>query len=244
MKAIIAICKLLSFPLILLGGALCYWGFHHWTAGTADLQTNGRTLLSARPEAARFRDSVRYDLRMASIRQDNFMGIKSPARAIFPVWAGTDTGPARLVAVSSDPRFLGPVVHTFLRVDSVQGEIKVKSSQDGSVGNLQSQFDAMLQILSVQLKDHMDDTLRGRMQLSGVALRLADTANEGVGGLAPEFWEVRTEGVPSSESVYSAVFGGILCIVLGMAIQLTTSRWDRKRRDEEEEERQNEQPLV
>lgn len=244
MKAIIAICKLLSFPLILLGGALCYWGIHHWTAGTADLQTNGRTLLSSRPGAVRFHDSVRYDLRQASIRQDNFMGIKSPARAIFPVWAGTDSGLVRIVAISSDPRFLGPVVKSFLRVDSVQGEIKVKSTQNGSVGNIQTQFDAMLQILSVQLKDHLEDTLRGRMLLNGVALRLKDTANEGVGGLAPEFWEVRTEGVPASDSVYSATFGGILCIVLGMAIQLATSRWDRKRREEEEEERQNEQPLV
>jgi hypothetical protein len=244
MKALVALAKILSFPLILLGGGLCYWGIHHWKLGTADLNVDGRALPGQRPDAALFRDSVRYDLSQASIRQDNFLGIKSPARAVFPVWAGSDTGASHLVAVSSDPRFLGPVVQSFQRVDSSAGEIKVKSNQSSLAGNLQSQFDALLQILAVQLKDHLHDTLRGRALIRGPALRLDDTASEGVGGLAPEFWEIRTEGVPSSDSVYAAVFGGIVCIAVGMGLQVATGRWERRRREEEEEERQNEQPLV
>ena len=244
MKVLVALCKLLSFPLILLGAALCYWGGHNWKAGTAEGNCDGRSIVASRPDATHFRDSVRFDLSRASIRQDNFLGFKSPARAVFPVWTASDTGRSHLVAVSSDPRFLGPVVQSFLGVDSVAGEIKVRSNQSSAAGNLQTQFDALLQILAVQLKDHLHDSLVGRASLSGVALRKSDTASEGVGELSPEFWEIRAEGVPSSGSVEGAVFGGVALVVLGVVLQIFAGRWERRRREDEEEEHQNEKPLV
>ena len=244
MKFIIALCKLLSFPLILGGGALVWYGVHNWTAGTADDLMNGKALLSKRPGAAHFRDSVRFDLSSASLREDNFMGIKAPARAAFPVWIGTDTGAPRLIAVSSNPRFLGPVVQGFKRVDSIEGEIKVRSTSSTSAGTLQPQFDALVQMLSVELKDHLQDSIRGRTVLEGVALLQTDTARAGISPIAPEYWEIRTEGVPSADSVYLSLVGGIIAIALGLAFQIGTGRWDRRCREEEEEERQNEKPLV
>ena len=244
MKFIIALCKLLSFPLILGGGALIWYSVHNWTAGTADGLSDGTTLLSKRPDAVRFHDSVRYDLSAASLRQDNFMGVKSPARAAFPVWIGTDTGAPRLVAVSSDPRFLGPVVEGFKRVDSIAGEVKVRSTSSTSAGTLQPQFDALVQELAAEMKAHLQDSVHGRAFLEGVALRQTDTSRAGISGIAPEYWEIRTDGVPSSDSVYLSMVGGIACIALGLAFQVATGRWDRRLRDEEEEERQNEKPLV
>lgn len=244
MKFIIALCKLLSFPLILGGGALIWYCVHNWSAGTADERMDGTTILSKRPSAVHFRDSVRFDLSAASLREDNFMGIKSPARAAFPVWIGTDTGAPRLLAVSSDPRFLGPVVQGFKRVDSIAGEIKVRSTSSTSAGNLQPQFDALVQMLAVELKDHLQDSVHGRALLEGVALRQTDTSKAGISGIALEYWEIRTDGVPSSDSVYLALVGGVASIALGLGFQIATGRWDRRRRDEEEEERQNEKPLV
>jgi hypothetical protein len=244
MKFIIALCKLLSFPLILAGGALIWYGAHNWTAGTADGQVNGSALFSKRPGSVHFRDSVRYDLSQASLRQDNFMGIKSPARAAFPVWTGSDTGAPRLIAVSSDPRFLGPVVQGFKRVDSVEGEIKVRSTSTASAGNLQPQFDALVQMLAIELKGHLQDSIHGRAILEGVALLQTDTARAGISPIASEYWEIRTEGVPSSNSVYLSLAGGVLAIGLGMALQIATGRRDRRLREEEEEERQNEKPMV
>lgn len=244
MKFIIAFCKLLSFPLILGGGALVWYGVHNWTVGTAGSLVDGKTLLSQRPAAIRFRDSIRYDLSAASLREDNFMGIKSPARAAFPVWIGSDTGAPRLIAISSSPRFLGPVIQGFKRVDSVQGEIKVRSTSATSAGTLQPQFDAMVQELSFELKDHLRDSIHGRAILEGVAVRLTDTARAGIPGIAPEYWEIRTEGLPSSDSVYLSLVGGIVAIALGLGFQIGSSRWDSRIREEEEEEHQNEKPLV
>src|ERR1035437_5150070 len=244
MKFIITLCKLLSFPLILGGGALVWYGVHNWTAATADDVVNGTTLLSKRPSAVHFRDSVRFDLSSASLREDNFMGIKSPARAAFPVWIGSDTGAPRLIAVTSNPRFLGPVVQGFKRVDSIEGEIKVRSTSSTSAGILQPQFDALVQILSVQLKDHLHDSIHRSALMEGVALRQSDTSRAGISPIAAEYWEIRTEGVPSSDSVYLSLVGGIMAIALGMAFQVGTGRWDRRLREDEEEERQNEKPLV
>lgn len=244
MKFIIALCKLLSFPLILGGGALVWYGIHNWNVGTADVLVDGTALLSKKPSVVRFRDSVRYDLSAASLRQDNFMGIKAPARAAFPVWIGSDTGAPRLIAISSAPRYLGPVVQGFKRVDSVQGEIKVRSTSSTSAGTLQPQFDALVQMLSSSLGEHLRDSVRGRAILEGVAVRQTDTARAGISGIAPEYWEIRTEGVPSSDSVYLSLVGGCMAIALGLAFQVGTGRWDRRMREEEEEELQNEKPLV
>jgi len=244
MKFIIALCKLLSFPLILAGGALVWYGVHNWTAGTADGLVDGPTLFSKQPSATHFRDSVRFDLSSASLRQDNFMGIKSPARAAFPVWIGSDTGAPKLIAVSSDPRFLGPVVQGFKRVDSIEGEIKVRSTSNASAGTLQPQFDALVQMLAIEMKSHLQDSIHGRTILQGVALLQTDTSRAGISPIAPVFWEIRTEGVASSDSVYLSLVGGILAIGLGLALQVATGRRDRRLREEEEEERQNEKPMV
>jgi len=244
MKFIIALCKLLSFPLILAGGALTWYGIHNWTAGTAADLVDGKSLFAQKPPAAHFRDSVRFDLSSASLRQDNFMGIKSPVRAAFPVWVGSDTGAPCLIAVSSNPRFLGPVVQGFKRVDSIAGEIKVRSTSSASTGTLQPQFDALVQTLAAELKDHIQDSVHGRTMLEGVALIQTDTARAGISGIAPQYWEIRTEGVPSSDSVYLSLVGGVAAIALGLALQVGTGRRDRRLREEEEEEHKNEKPLV
>jgi hypothetical protein len=244
MKILLTFLKVLFFPLILAGGVLVWFGVHNWTAGTASTVVDGKTLYSTRPGAAIFRDSVRYDLSGGSLRQDNLVGIKSPARAAFVAWTGTDTGLSKLVVVSSDPRFLGPVVKGFQKVDSAAGEIKVRSSDPASAGNLQAQFDALVQILAAKLGDDLKDTVRGRAFIQGVAVRQTDSSQAGINGVAPEYWEIRTEGVPSSGTVYASLGGGIACVALALAMQAAIGRRERRLRDEEEEEHQNEQPLV
>ncbi|HXP89880.1 MAG TPA: hypothetical protein VN931_03010 [Fibrobacteria bacterium] len=244
MKFIVALWKFLSFPLVLGGGALLWYGIHNWTAGTADVVMDGKTLLSSRPEAAKFRDSVDFDLSTASLRQSNVMGVKSRPLAAFPVWIGADTGAIRLIAVSAKPRFLGPVVQGFLRVDSTAGELKVRSTETASEGTLQPQFDAMVQVLAVKLKDDLGGEVRGRILLEGVALRQTDSSRSGIAGVAPEYWEIHTGGVPSPGTVYACVGGGVASILLGVVFQVAAGRWDRRRSEEEEEERQNEKPLV
>ena len=134
MKIASTFLKILSLPLIMAGAALVWFSVHNWTAGTASVVVDGKTLLSSKADAAIFRDSVRYDLSGGSLRQDNLMGIKSPARAAFAAWVGKDTGLAKLVVLSSAPRYLGPVVRSFQKVDSVQGEIKVPSSEEMKKG--------------------------------------------------------------------------------------------------------------
>jgi hypothetical protein len=244
MKFVSTLLKILSFPLILAGGVGVWYGVRNWTAGTADVVVDGKALLASRPAAALFRDTVRYDLSGGSLRQDNIVGIKSPARAVFTAWTGSDTGLSRLVVISSDPKFLGPVVKSFQKVDSVAGEIKVRSSEPTSAGNLQAQFDALVQILVAKLGDDLKDTARGRAWIQGVAVRCTDTSMVGIGGVAPEYWEIRTEGVPSSSAVYGSIAGGVAAIVLGFGVQNLLARRERREREAEEEERQNEQPLV
>lgn len=244
MKILSTFLKILSLPLILAGAAAVWFAVHNWTAGTASEVVDGRTLLSGKAEAAIFRDSVRYDLSGGSLRQDNLMGIKSPARAAFAAWIGKDTGLARLVVLSSAPRYLGPVVGSFQKIDSAQGEIRVRSSDPASAGNLQAQFDALVQILAAKLGDDLKDSVRGRAFIEGVAVRQTDSSRAGIGGVASEFWEVRTEGVPSSSTVYAAAGGGAALLALGFGLQVALARRERRERDEEEEEHKNEQPLV
>jgi len=244
MKFIVALWKILSFPLVLGGGALLWYGIHNWTAGTAEVVMDGKTLLSVRPEAAKFRDSVTFDLSTASLRQSNVMGGKSRPLTAFPVWLGPDSGAPTLIAVSAKPRFLGPVVQGFLRVDSAAGETRVHSTETAAAGTLQPQFDAMVQVLAAKLKDDLGDGVRGRMLLEGVALRQTDSSRAGIAGVAPEYWEIHTGGIPSAGAVYASIGGGVVSILLGLVFQVAAGRWDHRREAEEEEERQNEKPLV
>jgi hypothetical protein len=172
------------------------------------------------------------------------MGVKSRPRTAFPVWVGTDSGAPTLIAVSAKPSFLGPVVQGFLRVDSAEGETKVQSTETVAAGTLQPQFDAMVQVLAAKLKDDLGDSVRGRMLLEGVALRQTDSSRAGIAGVAPEYWEIHTGGIPSAGAVYSCIGGGVVSILLGVVFQVAAGRWDRRREEEEEEERQNEKPLV
>lgn len=244
MKFLIALWRLLSIPLILAGAALIWFGVKNWGIATADVVVDAKTLFHQRPDVAQFRDSVRFDLTLASLREESFMGIKSPVRAAFPAWVGKDSSAPRLVVISSKPRILGPVIKAFMRIDSAEGEIRVHSKQDVSVGNLQPQFDALVQVLAGVHRDHLKDSATGWMVVQGVAIRETDSERAQLNSIAQEFWEIRTEGVPTREQVLTSVGAGIASVVLGLFLQISVGRWERRKEEEEEEERLNEQPLV
>jgi len=244
MKFLINLWRFLSFPLILGGLALSWWGINNWTMSSGGKVMTAAELASSHAEIALLKDSLRYDLRGASIRQENFMGVKSPAVAAFPAWAGMDSGKTHLVIFSSRPEFLGPTVKSFMQVDSAGGAISVESSSKGSSGILVPKFDALVQILASQIRPHLTDSVRGRFLAEGTAIRRTDSSQSGIDSVASEYWEVRLEGVPSREKVLSILALGIATIVLGIALQIVVKKWENQRAEEDEEERSNEKPLV
>ncbi|MEK7392274.1 MAG: hypothetical protein AAB214_06885, partial [Fibrobacterota bacterium] len=170
MKFLINLWRFLSFPLILGGLALSWWGINNWSMSSGATVMSATELTASHTEIARLKDSLRYDLSAASIRQENFMGVKSPAMAAFPAWAGTDSGKTHFVVFSSRPAFLGPVVKTFMQVDSAGGAISVESSAKGTKGSngiLVPKFDALVQTLAAQFRPHLTDSVRGRFLAEG-----------------------------------------------------------------------------
>ncbi|MEN9307483.1 MAG: hypothetical protein RL173_1415 [Fibrobacterota bacterium] len=244
MKFLINLWRFLSFPLILGGLALSWWGVNNWTMSSGGAVMSAAELLSSHAEIALLKDSLRYDLSTASIRQENFMGVKSPAVAAFPAWAGADSGRTRFVVYSSQPNFLGPTVKSFMQVDSADGAISVESSSKGSKGVLVPVFDALVQTLASQMRPHLTDSVRGRFMAQGTAIRRTDSSKAGIDSVASEYWEVRLEGVPSRQKVLSILALGIALIFLGIALQIVVKKWENQRAEEDEEERSNEKPLV
>lgn len=244
MKFLIKIWKIVSFPLILGGIALAWYGIHNLPLVTSDKVVSIRELLSNKPDVARIRDSLRFDLRWASLRQENFMGIQSPALAVFPAWYADDSGLAKFVVVSTRPEFVGPAVRSFRRVDSADGAIQVQSTSSISAGALTPRFDALIQMLTVELRNHLADTTQGRFFAQGTAIRKTDLSNVGIDSVASEYWEVRLEGVPSQERVLGSLAAGLACILTGIMLQLTVRKHEHQEAEQEEEERASEAPLV
>ena len=244
MKFLIQIWKFVSFPLILGGLALTWYGIHNLPLVTSEKVISVQELLSTRPDASRIQDSLRFDLRHASLRQENILGIKSPALAVFPAWPGNDSGLARLVVVSSRPEFVGPTVRSFRRTDSAEGAIQVSSTGPFSAGALQPKFEAMIQVLTAQLRDHLADTAQGRFLAKGTAIHKSDLSELGLDSIAHEYWEIRMEGVPSRERVLGALALGVAAILFGLMLQLTVRKHDNQEVEQEEEERATEPPLV
>ncbi len=172
------------------------------------------------------------------------MGIKSPALAVFPAWAGDDSSRVRLVVISSQSQFVGPVVQTFKYVDSTDGAIQVRSSGPTTKGTLAPKFDALIQELIYKLRDHLTDSAQGRFLAQGTAIRKTDASNLGVDSMATEYWEVRLDGLPSRGKVFGFLALGLAAILIGIALHLVVKKSETRQAEEEEEERSNEKPLV
>jgi hypothetical protein len=244
MKFLINLWRFLSFPLILGGLALSWYGIHNWTMSSGGQVMSASELVSSHADVALLKDSLTFDLRGASIRQENFMGVKSPAVAAFPAWPGKDSGKTHLVVLSSRPSFLGPAVKSFMQVDSAGGAISVASSSNSSTGILVPKFEALVQTLASQLRPHLTDSVRGRFLAEGTAIRRTDSSQSGIDSVHSEYWEVRLEGVPSRGKVLSFFALGIAAILSGIALQIVVKKWENQRAEEDEEERSNEKPLV
>lgn len=245
MKLLVQIWRILSFPLILVGLVLAWYGIQNWSIASADKIVSAKELAVQPDDVVVLHDSLRYDLAAPSIRQENFMGIKSEPTAVFPTWAGTDSGLVKIVVVSSQPRFLGPAVKSFMRIDSAGGAIKVQSSEKNSEGSVVPKFEALIQIQAAKLgKAALEDSVRGRFLAHGPAIRKYDGASTGIDSVAGEYWEVRLEGTPKRDKVMGFFALGIACIVLGIVLQIVVKKRDIRQAEEEEEERLNEQPLV
>lgn len=245
MKLLVQIWRILSFPLILIGLVLAWYGIHNWSIASADKIVAARELAVQPDDVVVLHDSLRYDLTAPSIRQVNIMGIKSEPTAVFPAWAGTDSGLVKIVVVSSQPKFLGPAVKSFMRIDSAGGAIKVQSSEKNAEGSVVPKFEALIQIQAAKLgKAALEDSIRGRFLAHGPAIRKHDGANTGLDSVAGEYWEVRLEGTPKRDKVMGLLALGVAGIVLGIVLQIVVKKHDARQAEEDEEERLNEQPLV
>lgn len=244
MKFLIKIWKIVSFPLILGGLALTWYGVHNLPLVTSDKVVSIRELFSTRPDVVKIQDSLRFDLRRASLRQENFMGIKSPALAVFPAWLGNDSGSPKLVIISSRPDFVGPAVRSFKYVDSAEGAVQVHSTGPTSTGLLAPKFDALIQTLAADLRMHLMDTTQGRFLAKGTAIRKTDASELGIDSVAAEYWEVRLEGIPSREKVLGALALGVAVALLGLMLQLSVKKFENQQAEQDEEERATEPPLV
>lgn len=244
MKFLIQIWKFVSFPLILIGLVLTWYGVRNLSMVTSDKVVSVKELFASKPSAIRIKDSLRFDLSHASLRQENFMGIKSPALVVFPAWAGSDSGTVKLVVISSRPQFVGPAVRSFRYVDSVEGAIQVHSSGTASAGTLAPKFDALVQLLTMKLRDHLTDSGQGRFLAEGTAIQKTDASDLGLDSIAQEYWEVRLEGVPGRGRVFGSLALGIATVLAGLMLQLTVKKFDQRQAEEEEEDRSNEKPLV
>lgn len=245
MKLLVQIWRILSFPLILVGLVLTWYGIQNWSIASADKIVSAKELAVQPDDVVVLHDSLRYDLSAPSIRQLNIMGITSEPTAVFPAWAGTDSGLVKIVVVSSQPRFLGPAVKSFMRIDSAGGAIKVQSSEKNSEGSVVPKFEALIQIQAMKLgKAKLEDSVRGRFLAHGTAIRKYDGSNTGLDSIAGEYWEVRLEGTPGRGKVMGFFALGIACIVLGIVLQIVVKKRDVRLAEEDEEERLNEQPLV
>lgn len=244
MKFLIKIWKIVSFPLILGGLALTWYGVHNLPLVTSDKVVSIRELFSTRPDVVKIQDSLRFDLRRASLRQENFMGFKSPALAVFPAWSGSDSGSTKLVIISSRPEFVGPVVRSFKHVDSTEGAVQVHSTGPASTGNLAPKFDALVQTLAAELKSNINDTAQGRFLAKGTAIRKTEASELGIDSIAAEYWEVRLEGIPSRGKVLGSLALGVAVALLGLMLQLTVKKFEKQEAERDEEERATEPPLV
>jgi hypothetical protein len=244
MKFLIKIWKIVSFPLILGGLALTWYGVRNLPMVTSDKVVSVRELFSTRPDVVKLKDSLRFDLRRASLRQENFMGIKSSALAVFPAWYGSDSGSTKLVVISSRPEFVGPAVRSFKHVDSTEGAVQVHSTGTTSVGNLAPKFDALVQTLAAELSLHINDTAQGRFLARGTAIRKSDASELGIDSVAAEYWEVRLEGVPSRGRVLGSLALGVALALIGLMLQLTVKKFENQEAEQDEEDRATEAPLV
>lgn len=244
MKFLIKIWKIISFPLILGGLALTWYGIRNLPMVTSEKVVSVRELFSARPDVTKLQDSLRFDLRAPSLRQENFMGIKSAALAVFPAWYGNDSGPAKLVVISSRPEFVGPAVRSFKYVDSSGGAVQFHSTGPTSTGLLAPKFDALIQTLAADMRMHLNDSTQGRFLAQGTAIRKTDASELGLDSVATEYWEVRLEGVPSREKVLGALALGVALALVGLMLQLTVKKFENQEAEQEEEERAAEAPLV
>jgi hypothetical protein len=245
MKAIISLFRFLSIPAIAVGAACIWLGARDWKVATVEASANAKTLFAnGTPDVVKFRDSVRFDLWHASLREESFMGMLQPVRAVYPAWVGKDSSTPQIVVVSSAPEVVGPTVFSFLHPDSARGDLTFSSNDGADAGNLKPKVSAILQELAVKYSSHLKDTAWGWKLVEGVAVLNTDPDRVGINPIAPKYWEILTEDIPTRDHVTAMLGGGFLLIVVGGFLHISIGRADRRRKEEEEEESQNEKPLV
>ncbi|HNY29819.1 MAG TPA: hypothetical protein PKO15_02935 [Fibrobacteria bacterium] len=245
MKAFISFFRFLSIPAIAVGAACIWLGARDWKVATVEATANGKTIFAnGTPGVVKFRDSVRFDLWHASLREESFMGMLQPVRAVYPAWVGKDSSEPRLVVVSSAPEVVGPTVYSFLHPDSSRGDLTVSANDGSDEGNLKPKFSAILQQLAFKHAKHLKDTAWGWRWVEGVAVLQTDPDRVGINPIAPKYWEIITEDIPTRDNVTAKLGGGFVLVVVGAFLHISIGRADRKRKEEEEEESQNEKPLV
>lgn len=253
MKALLSVWNLLSIPSLLVAMLLGWWGWKHWPAASA--QSRPVTLADLdRQESglAWIRDSFDFDITSPGLRQENNYGFKGPALAVFPVFAPAlqaDTAPAapaRHGVVSSDPRFVGPAIATFLRPDSMAVlDIKVSTTTSQHVGNIGPEMQALVQITAEKLGHApLDLPKKGRAWIEGLAVRRAASEVPDLANPAETVWEIRMGEQPDTASVVLAFLGSIALAAAFFGMNLVAKNVHRAELEREIAEREEEKGLV
>jgi hypothetical protein len=240
MKIVVGIWRVVSFPLIVLAMVLGWYGVRNWDAASAQAHpVTAQAMLSSTSDLVFLQDSLRYDLLEPSLRQENFMGYKFPPQALFRSPSLSDSNQARIVIQSDDSLYLGPVIQRFLETNA-QGasSLVTKGGTEDAIAS------AMIQELAVQYKDHLTDTIFGSAYFSGIARRVANTDIAELEGLAPQVWLVQTERLPRLPQVLLSLGISLAIFSVATVMFFVGRAWDRKQDALEDEELQNQKPLV
>lgn len=268
MKHLASLWKFLSVPVLLVVVWLCWWGWKYWPAASALSRPVAVSELERHKDGVFLvRDSFDFTIENPGLRQENNYGFKGPALAVLPLRplsesdttsdtlrdsstsrSGKDakSAPTRFAVISAEPRFVGPVVNSFLRSDSMSiVDIKASSSSGKHSGNVGPEMQALVQITADKLgHEALAMPRSGRVFVEGIArLRTAEEFAD-LADPAPEVWEIRTGAVPTVAQVVFAFVGAVALAVLFFVLNIVVKNFDKAELEKEMEELENETPIV
>jgi len=241
---LLAFWRTLGLFFLILSVWLVWKGYGAWTlASTASSPVPYSQALAITGPVC-LKDSLVFDLREGGLGQETLMGWKGEEYTVVPAHPIHDTT-RTLLLVTSQPRYLGPVIEEYLLHMSSSinaSNFNVKSDKpDDNAKDLQAR--AMVQVLGDRLKANLKDTAQHRDLITGVGQMEPASNFPQISGLEGNVLAIHLEGTPSSMKALAMLLGGLALFVLNILLWRIDRKY-RARLAEEEELREPEAPLV